>query len=234
MFVVPTSHLASRRSRLISFALTSTLTSTLTSGITVALCLISGMGCEGGEAITPVLTRPYGDMNGGAGEPIAGEPIAGGPIAGEPIAGEPIAGGPIAGGPIAGEPIAGEPIAGEPIAGEPEVDCGLYALEARAEFARAPLTLLASTCVDAGCHDINRFNGFKLSFNEPETPSEFSPAQIDEALSALEPYLVAGQSAESPITTRIIDNHARQLNLDEQSPEYLGVVTWIDGLTPCD
>ena len=218
----------------------------LMSSFSIALMLTLA-GCEGGETITPVIGQPYGGaMAGGpmagmpmagelmAGMPAAGEPMAGMPMAGEPMAGIPMAGMPMAGEPMAGMPMAGMPMAGEPLAGEPVVDCGLYSPQSRADLGGAPLTLFTSSCAGGGCHNMNSPTGFRLSFNAPATPDGFSPEQLDEALSALEPHVIIGQGAESRISSRIIDNHARPLGFNEQSLEYIAVIDWIDNLTPCE
>ena len=156
------------------------------------------------------------------------------PVMGEPMAGEPMAGEPVAGEPMAGEPMAGEPMAGEPMAGEPvNGDCGLNSPASREVFAQEPLTLFAGSCTAQGCHTADSFREFKLSFVEPANADMFSPEQVTEGLNAVDNFVIIGQGAASPIAIRIADDHA-SLPFDEQSPEYLSVVSWIDGLTPCE
>ena len=146
-----------------------------------------------------------------------------------PMAGDYMVGDLMAGDPVVGEPMAGEPMAGIPV----EVECGLITPESREIFARGPLTTLATSCANAGCHSENSFRQFKLSFTEPMTPDGFSPEQVLEGLNAVEEFVVVGQGSMSQIPTRMIDNHA-PLIFNDQSPEYLAVVSWIDGLVSCD
>ena len=204
------------------------ITSTLRS-LTI-LSLLATFGCEGGEIY--IIDNREDRLTGGylsAPNTPAGEVPTGGEVAGEAPAGMPPGGEP-AGMPPGGE-RAGMPPGGEP-AGTPEVECGLLTPESRVEFSEGPLTLFATTCASGGgCHLNNR--RFSLSFNAPEGPT-FSPAQIDEGLTAVEPFITIGASEMSQIVGRVIDNHARALNINEQSPEYLALTAWIDSLTPCD
>ena len=145
------------------------------------------------------------------------------------IEGEPMAGIPVAGDPLAGDPMAGVPMAGIPV----NEDCGLMSAPSRSIFAQAPLSLLAGSCATQGCHTLDSFREFKLGVIEPMTPEGFSPDQVIEGLSAVANFVLLGQGAMSQLSTRSIDNHT-SLGLNAQSPEYIALVSWIDGLIPCD
>jgi hypothetical protein len=170
------------------------------------------LSCQGGEPLTP--DRKWVDRQ--TNPTVAGEPIAGEPIAGEPIA---------------GEPIAGEPIAGEPIA--PPNDCGLHSSSSSELFAQTPLHTFASSCATSMCHDVQGFRIFKLSFTMPENGDQFSIAQIEEGLDAVEPFITIGQGEMSIISNKLIDGHSIDLDFNDQSPEYLGINEWIDQIPPC-
>ena len=175
--------------------------------VTFSVCFT--YGCEGGDAYTPA-SRVY---------EAGAYTVDVMPMAGEPIAGEPMAGVPVAGVPVTAMPV--------------EIKCGLITPESRETFAQGPLTTLTTSCANAGCHSANSFRQFKLSFTEPITPNGFSPEQVLEGLSAVEGFVILGQGSISQISTRMIDDHA-PLIFNDQSPEYLAVVSWIDGLVSCD
>ena len=132
---------------------------------------------------------------------------------------------------VAGEPIAGEPIAGEPIA--PPNDCGLHSSSSSELFAQTPLHTFASSCATSMCHDAQGFRMFKLSFTMPDNGNQFSNAQIEEGLNAVEPFITIGQGAMSIIANRLIDGHSIDLDFNDQSPEYRSINEWIDQIPPC-
>ena len=160
---------------------------------------------------------------------MSGEPMSGEPMSGEPMSGEPMIGEPMIGEPMIGEPMAGEPMAGESI----NEDCGLRSQASREIFAQVPLTLFAGSCTEQGCHTADSFREFKLSFVAPDNQDPFSPDQVTEGLDAVDEFVIIGQGSTSQISTRIIDDHASLL-FNDQSSEYVSVVSWIDRLDPCD
>jgi hypothetical protein len=172
-------------------------------------------GCDGGD----IYENPPRPMYSAGFMMIEGEPMAGIPIAGDQMAGDPMAGVPMAGVPMAGIPV--------------NEDCGLTSAPSRTVFAQAPLSLLSGSCATQGCHTSDSFREFKLGFIEPMTPEGFSPDQVIEGLNAVANFVILGQGAMSQLATRSIDNHA-SLGLNAQSPEYIAIVSWIDGLIPCD
>ena len=134
-------------------------------------------------------------------------------------------------GPLAGEPMAGEPVAGEPVAGEVIQNCGLFSSDSRITFSTGPLGTLATQCTE--CHSTDSFRIFKLSFTQPEMPSAYSEAQVTEGLEAVEPHLILGDGMGSQLSQRMIDGHSAMLEFNQESPEYLSVVEWIDSLVAC-
>lgn len=113
---------------------------------------------------------------------------------------------------------------------EPDpITCGLQETVALNTFKDEILPFLSTTCLD--CHLPNSFREFKFPFETGDLP-DLSEEQILDTLNACEPHITLGDSTQSALANRIIDNHA-DLDYNEMSPEYISVRDWINTLTPC-
>ena len=172
--------------------------------LTLMLSVLSA--CQGGELATPDVWPTSGEF------PSAGTPVI--EMGGEVGSGMQ-------------DDMAGDQV--DQTSGTPAEDCGIYSSSSRETFVAGPLPFIASTCVDAGCHNLDfpPPDGFKLSFTSPDGSDGFSERQVTEALTIIEPRVTLGDGENSILAGRVIDRHAIGGDFTD---DHAAIVSWINTL----